>query len=349
MTPASPLKTPFGLLPSCCAVVLAGLMLAAGAPGAGAATVQDLFIAEAPVTDRSEEARQAGFQNALAQVLVRLTGSRGAPADPAVATLLENAAAYVQQFGYMASGRLRVGFDGKALQAAAQAQGLSVWGASRPATLVWLALDNGGGDRRLLAADDDSEAARQLRTAATARGLPLVLPLMDSEDRAAVSFPDVWGGFDDNILAASQRYGADAVLVGRASRGASGVFVRWKLRAGGLEDEWRGSLENGIHRTTDAFARRFAVQSGVDTGGAVVVRVSGIDDLAAYGDVYTYLESLTLVSRVAVDVVAAGQVSFRLDLRGDPGQLERAVSLGNVLRTEETGPLSTGLSFVYTP
>lgn len=339
-------STPRARRATCC---LTFLLLFGLGHSVGAATVQDLFIAEAPVVDRSEEARQDGFKNALAQVLVRLTGSRGAPADPAVVPLLDSASDYVQQFGYMASGRLRVGFDGKALQTAAEAQGLSVWGTQRPATLVWLALDNGGGDRRLLAADDEGEDGRRVLEAAAARGLPIILPLMDSEDRAAISFPDVWGGFDDKILAASERYGADAVLIGRASRGASGVYVRWKLRAGGLEDEWRGSLQDGVHRTTDAFARRFAVQSGHDLGGDVTVRVEGIEDLAAYGDVYTYLESLTLVSHIAVETFTGNQVSFRLGLRGDPGQLERAVGLGNVLKSLEAGPLSSGLSFSYTP
>ena len=63
-----------------------------------------------------------------------------------------------------------------------------------------------------------------------AMGLPVSLPLMDLDDNMAVTATDVWGRFADPVLKASQRYGAEMVVLGKLSPegrpGAStGVFM----------------------------------------------------------------------------------------------------------------------------
>ncbi|MBA3564558.1 MAG: DUF2066 domain-containing protein [Gammaproteobacteria bacterium] len=179
----------------------------------------------------------------------------------------------------------------------------------------------------------------------------LVLPLLDSEDLARVSFSDVWGGFDEAILAASERYGADAVLVGRAGRSVDGrLLVRWILHFRDQREEWRSTLEDGIQHTADRFAEIFA-PAGDRTLRALRVDVSGIDGLRAYGTVSQFLESLTLVQSVGVEEVADDRIVFRVALRGEQATLDRAISLGHILEpvntTDSDGNRGSGADLSY--
>ena len=89
--------------------------------------------------------------------------------------------------------------------------GLPVWRANRPTVVAWVVLDDGS-ERRILGAESTHPAIEALRSRARERGVPLRLPLLDLQDLSAVSFTDVWGGFEEGIVAASARYRADAAI-----------------------------------------------------------------------------------------------------------------------------------------
>jgi len=314
---------------------------------ARAVSVPDLYEAEVPVESQSAVEHADAVRQALAAVLVRVTGRPGMAADPALSGLLEKAENFVQQSGYTADDMLRVGFDGAALRDALLDAGQPVWGSERPATVLWLAFDSGAGRRTLIGADSDSDVVELLESIATLRGVPLVLPLLDSEDLSRVSFSDVWGNFDEALLAASERYGADAVLVGRAARASDGrMLVRWTQHFRGQRDEWRGSLEDGIQRAADRYAETFA-PAGDRTLRALRIDVAGIDGLRAYGAVSQFLEGLTLVQSVGVEEVNGDTIVFRVALRGEPATLDRAISLGRMLEPVADG--SADLSYRFRP
>jgi hypothetical protein len=323
------------------------LVCALLAADARAVTVPDLYEAEVPVESQSADERSDAVRQALAAVLVRVTGRPGVAADPALSGLLEDAESFMQQFGYTADETLRVGFDGAALRDALLDAGQPVWGSERPATVLWLAFDSGGGRRALIGADSDSDVVELLESIATLRGVPLILPLLDSEDLSRVSFSDVWGGFDEVLLAASERYGADAVLIGRAARSSDGrMLVRWLLHFRGQREEWRGSLDDGIQRAADRYAETFA-PAGDRTLRALRIDVAGIDGLRAYGAVSQFLEELTLVQSVGVEEINGDTIVFRVALRGEPSTLDRAISLGRMLEPVENG--RADLSYRFRP
>ena len=178
----------------------------------------------------------------MEQVLVRVTGRRDIATDPGVGELLAQPGAYVQQFRETDEGDLWVSFDQNAVDEVLVGSGLPIWGGERPAVLMLLAMDLGGGRRSVLAAEDEvpdpeTVALRESVTEqAELRGLPFVLPLMDAQDRSVVSFTDLWGGFDQVLLAAAQRYDVDAVLLGRF-RYDEPDRIRWTLFEG--EESWR--------------------------------------------------------------------------------------------------------------
>jgi hypothetical protein len=329
--------------------MLAGTARAADAGG--------LFEAAVPVADQSDAARDEALRHALAEVLVRVTGDTAVAKAPEAASLLENARRYVGQFSYerrLAENAepaseprlfLLARFDGAALERAVRQAGLPFWGAERPATLVWLAYQNGP-ERGLVGADSGGVAAdarSALQRAARVRGVPLVLPLLDTEDRRAVSVADIWGGFDERILAASQRYAADTVLVGKLQQLGSAWQADWRLI--GEEGEiprWQsmpaalpGVLSGGIDPLADAYAARFALRpsgDGAATGSRVELHVLGIGGLREYGTLLEYLRDLTLVRSLQVERLEGEELVLGLQLSGDVEHLERAIALGRRLQ-----------------
>ncbi len=115
--------------------------------------------------------------------------------------------------------------------------------------------------------------------------------------------------------------------------------------------EWRGSLEEGPQGAADKFAGVFAA-GGAQGDTPVLISVSGIGGLAAYAQVTSYLESLTLIRSLSVDELAGDTVVYRAQVRGDAARLARAIELGARLASTQDGAdptLGAALSYRYRP
>ena len=309
---------------------------------AAAVSVAGLYEALVPVEKDTQAQRAAAFTEAMGIVLVRLTGRPDARVMDETAEIRRAAERYVQQYRMTREGQLWVAFDGAALGVALAQRGLPIWGSERPAVLLVLAVDQGGGARFVLSAEDEvpdpvAEELRQQMTAlADYRGLPIVLPLMDAQDRSVISFSEVWGGFDQAVEAAGDRYGTDAVLLGRLSTDAA-FRTRWTLYSGGQSYRWTGGIEDGIQGASDRFAQRYAVSTGAAVEGEVGLAVRGVSSLRDYGRVLDYLEGLTAVRSISVRSLRNDTVVFGLELLGSVENVDRAIRLGSLLQADSAG------------
>lgn len=319
--------------------VLCGL-LATG--GATAATFEDLYTVMVPIETNAQSARAQIERDAMAKLLTRVTGRRDAGDAPELAHLVSGAGRFVDVYGgSRRADEATVGFFRSAIESELESLGWPVWGAERPLTLIWLAVDRGSGERGVLASTGSDDAytpemadllerfEEELREAADARGLPITLPLWDLIDINAISFAELWGGFDLQIAQASRRYGADAVLVGRVQQTQFGTRVNWTL----VRDRERrpfvsGNVASGIHWLADQFASIYA-----SVGGARSTRitVSGVGSLADYGRVMRFLDSVDALESVDVETLEDSVLTLRVAARGDASVLERVLTLGEVL------------------
>jgi hypothetical protein len=318
---------------------------------AHAARVDDLFQVEVAAAGRDPGSRDAALGQALRQVLVRVTGSTESLRNPSIGPLLKNPSRFAQQFrfrdippetpGQAEQLKLWVQFDGVALAREVREAGLPYWGSERPDVLLWLAIDNRG--RRYLVSDNSGgSAARSLAQAASRRGLPLTLPLMDLEDQRAVQFTDVWGGFVGSLQEASQRYRPQVILVGKLGRsGTSGGWRgSWNLLGAGGQQSWtshaanlEAAVEQGIGEASEWLALQYAV---VATDEAVrSLLVEGVQGLEDYARVSKYLASLTPVEQVQVARVNGQEVEFSLNLNSEERNLLQVITLGRVLQAIE--------------
>jgi uncharacterized protein len=313
-----------------------------------AATVSGMYEATVPLVDRSEKGQAAAFQDAMREVLVRVTGQRDAGSQPALAPLIQDARRYVQQFRIVGTNQFFAGFDGAKIERAVIAAGQPLWGQQRPATLVWLAVDDGQ-QRRIIDAQSTSELKQVIERAAQYRGLPLRWPATGGR----IAFEEVWNGTAESLRSTAGEYGADAVLVGRSrSSSAANAQVHWTILYGAESSDWLGTAGEGIHGAADQFARVFAAAGNETVAADVSITVNGIADLAAYARVTDYLESLTLISALDVEQLAGDTVIYRARVRGDAPRLARAIQLGNRLQPVDSAAdptLSGALSYRYRP
>jgi uncharacterized protein len=311
-------------------VLLSALALVGSAQ---AVTVQDLYETSQPVGD----SRDAAFVEALKTVLVRVSGQRDAATRVGD---LNDPRKYVQRFGFTADNMLQVGFDSASIDHLLSNAGLPIWGRERPATVVMFGAEDAGG-WRWLASDTPAQERDAIERAARQRGLPLKWPVMDAQERAAAS------SGAPGLLQTAERYGADAVLLGRSRGGV----VQWTLLSKDGAAQATGGIEDGVHLTADTFARVFAASA--TSFGSVVVEVGGISNLDAYAATLNYLEGMTLVRGVALEQVSGEKMRFRLAVRGDAATLRRAIALDHrlvPLDVPDGSPDAGGrLAFRYQP
>jgi hypothetical protein len=322
--------------------------LAVAAPWAApsrAATFTDLYTITVVPDPAATDQRKAAAQAAMARLLIRVTGSRNAPLDPAAQPLLTAPDGFLTSYGSNREGRALVGFSRSQIERALTERGLPVWGPERPLTLLWVAVDDGAGGRALLGANEPAQfgvpATREMTellasvradvvAAADERGLPIAWPLLDLEDLNSVEFLDVWGKFEERILTASARYRADAVLIGSVRPGIFGTEVEWLFVNG---TERRVLPAAAVRDGLDAVADRYAADLAT-VGGANVTLLTVLDVLtpADYGRVMSYLERQSVLESVDVESFGNGRLSLRVAARGDTRVLERVLALGGVLR-----------------
>lgn len=327
-----------------------------------AVEVPTLYTAEVPVDREADDPRGDAYRLALQEILLRVSGSQLANNPEAVEELFPNPASYVMQFRPGADDTLWVSFDGEAVEQSLRAAGETFWGAERPLTLVWLAVDWGQGDREIIGSVDPDRIEQESRSIdrnrmlrerfleiAERRGLPLVFPLLDTTDLQSVTFADIWGGFDELILDASQRYDASSILIGRI-RPASGQRSRWTYYFAGAETAMTGPPEAVMGQIADLLASEFAIVGDTPVE-AVALNVSGIVSVDAYGNVQRILKDVSLIENFTVTEVSGDRVSYRVEVRGGADRLSRALRFNGLVEQDVLDPVQTNatLEFYYSP
>jgi uncharacterized protein len=352
-----------------CLLVLIAAFASAG-PVFAAGEVKNLYAAEVVVADKNRQVRSQAFGLALLQVAVKVSGSRGAAANPVIAEAMQSPDRYVQKFRYEnataapapgessdgAALKLWVQFDAKSIDALMREAGMSVWGRVRPSILVLVAIESAAG-RELLSSDDAAGWGAFIRRTADERAVPAVLPLMDLEDRSRLRASDVWAGFEDNVRRAAERYQSEAVLLGRVYERLPGLWeARWRLLLEDGRHEWLEQGEGldrvllaGIHESADRLASRFGGFSGTTAASGVLIDVTGIRSLRDYARALDYLGSLDRVSRVDVTRVKNGSVSFRVDAAGGRETVRQVIALGSTLAEEGQAGANAGLRYRLLP
>lgn len=229
---------------------------------------------------------------------------------------------------------------------------IPLWGSNRPSVLIWMALQDESGNRSLMTSDINNDIIDHIKGFADARGLPVLFPVLDFEDRRNLSADLVWRLDEQAIRTASLRYGADSILTGRLHFTSSGDLVGlWQFQFQGDSETFDGfSTDLGVYlnepleRITTRLAQYFAILPDADLAASAILRVDGISDLQDYSALIAYVGGLGLVDSVATSQVAGERLELRLGLVGDPQQLYELIALDrDLLPIESSMAVSSGL------
>ena len=317
------------------------LLALALASAATAAAVEGLYEGTVPGDAASAQRAQVAAE-ALKQVVVRLTGRRAAPADPALGAVFAEPLRYAQTYRSLAQGQVAVGFDARSLDAALLAAGQRLWPRERPATLLVVVDDRPGA--ALARVPADPELKRELERTAQLRGLPVVwvtgLDAPTLQARAA----DATAGRLEPLRALARQYGADGVLLGRGA----GAPVSWSWLGPAGTGTFAGPAAEALQTLADRYGAQFATQAATP-GGVLGVAVRGVRDLPGYAQATQLLAALDGVREVAVEEVGGDTLRFRVAFAGDAETLKQTAAQSGRLLPDEEAPADGAVHFVLRP
>ena len=316
-----------------------------------AEVVRDLHSATVPVTDQSSSALASASQDALAEVLVKVSGSEDALQHPDIQAALPQARSHVQQYAY-ARGKgadnglyARFEFEASFVNRLLTQARLPLWTANRPRVLVWMVAELEG-RRQFVSLADTPELADQLVAAFERRGVPVQLPLFDLTDATAIAVDDVWEQNGATIQGASTRYDAEHILVGRAVVVSSGQWTGdWSYIHGNHRLDRssdapgaEGFMRDGVNLAAEEMAARYAVAATGVEDDRVQMVVSGVHDFADYAAIVQWLESLELIDHANIQSIRGDRLELGLDAAADAAQLASIIELNDRLQPVQSLP-----------
>ena len=309
------------------------------APWCVAGTVADLYRAQLPVESSAQPGSpptQAQLQQALSQVLVKVSGQRNLSSHKQLQPLLANAAVFMQQYRYAEAtaeqtAALSINFNPQAIDELVTQAGFKPLGPQRPTVLLWIASDQQGEQNFALA---ESPLFKAIEATAATRGLPLQWPLYDLTDQTTLLVSDLWGLFNDPIEQASARYRPDAVVAVRFKYAPSGIVTMDGILLSGREPvrftsagEAPVLAQELINKTADQLLLPVINHRLSDYQSGLAIQVDNILSLADYDTVVTLLKALPVTSTVKPEKVQADRITLRVELAGNQAQLLEAIAL----------------------
>jgi hypothetical protein len=280
-----------------------------------AQALRQVRVFEVNVSSQTDAAVQA--QAGLRQVLVRATGARDAANDPALAGILAQAQQYVIATRPAGTGSnlLTLVFDAAALERDITAAGRSLWASERPLLLVVLTGGPAAG-----AFETRRQVEGALDAASGRRGQPIRVARPE-----ALSLPATGDIAADSALAAAQRLGADAVVVGYGDAVPTGGSWRWTLTAPGVSESWTGALDEGVNGAADIFARSAQAFAALPEL-SILVEIEGVPSLREYARVSDALAAAAGVRSVQLAEAAGSRATFAVVTRGGADALQGSLA-----------------------
>jgi uncharacterized protein len=291
-----------------------------------------LYDVEALVVDESADTRQRVFKEGLDEVFVRISG------DSIIMDKLKAPAAsrYVKQYSYnllanpetnedgeLLNHRIKIQYNGSAMEKYLRDNGFPVWGEHRAETVIWMAIRDGKNEYVLKDADN-SLLKTSAQEALHRRGVPGRWPLFDYKDRKILKEADIRGGFKDPVAKASKRYSRGPALTGSLIWNGRKWQSSWSLlmessnRHWSIEDaNYDVVINKAIDQAADAMGVVFAIHGLADNQKLAKIQldVQEVRSINAYRNLENYLRELSAVE-MAIPLKVDGQSAiFEVTLR----------------------------------
>ncbi|WP_257325668.1 DUF2066 domain-containing protein [Pseudoalteromonas rhizosphaerae] len=306
---------------------------------ATAVEVTDLYQDVLKVSDKSRDARLSASREALLNVLVKVSGDPNADKNPTAQRRSKDISDYMLKFEYdeKANGQLNlvVKFEANKINALVKELNLPLWGTRRPLVAIWLAIEDNW-RRELVTQESYPQLEQLIYSTAARRGLPVVVPLLDLQDRALVGIPEVWGNFSSPVEQASSRYSAERSITARLYKQPDSEIwlLDWRFTNDELFEANRvsGDKQQAIALMIDSLAAGLANEYAVDPNSTTqlaqaVFKLKGTTNFVDIELAKRQLQSLSVVTQVTIRSRTADVVSFAINHTGSMHDLQKALEL----------------------
>ena len=301
-----------------------------------AGQVVSLYDVELPVVDESADTRWRVFNEGLDEVFVRISG------DSIVMDKLKRppASRYVKQYSYdpvenpasnkdgeLLSHRIKIQYNGSAMETYLRENGYPVWGEHRAEIVVWMAIRDGRSEY-VLKDTDNSLLKTSAQQALHRRGIPGRWPLFDNKDKKILKVADIRGGFKDPVAKASKRYSRGPALTGSLIWSGSKWQSSWSLLMENGNRHWsiEGAdynvlINKAVDQAADAMGIVFAIHGVGDNQklARIHLDIQEVKSIDAYRRLESYLRDLSAVEMVKPLKVDGQSAMFEITLRSSEG------------------------------
>ena len=329
--------------------------------------VSGLYNGRVLVADQSEQSRSKGVNQALEQVLIKLTGNSKIMQLPSIQKAVSNTNNFIASVGYTKlpaasleelAGQpgfsLQVSFSAEAIDQLIRWAQLPILPAGRPKLVFWIVRDDAETGRQFVTEQQFPDFTQSFQQIMQDRAVPYQLPALDLEDQLSLSVNEAWSMREQTIEVASQRYAADGWVLLRFFTTTSGqVRGSWIYKLGdqrGFDDVRAEDTETfvglAVNELVDSISTQLTYVPQVDTS-KLVVQINQVDSFADYQAVVSQVQGLKLVRSSHVSAVEGDRLFVTVDIDGGVdlliSALERSGSLVN--QTSEMARFSGNLEF----
>lgn len=326
------------------------------------ASLDDIYQARVPISDRTNSARQAAYREGLSQILIKLSGYSGTPNFKGLEAELSSAEQYLLEFSIepisepaddgvaaQEGEALWMRFNQNYIDELVRRWEIPIWPSSRPE--VGFAMQVVMGSENILLSESNYPAAAALlKQNALRRGVHLRMlspqeggQLLAQGQTAVDSDYDYWG----LVELRRDRFG-DSLATLKIET-ANGPLLTYEAS--------HASIERSIAEVFDQFVDEISLQSSfvavAASGNQVTLELSGIDSFDAYRRVLSSLESLEMVEEATVLQLDLDRVQVRVKLASGLALLLDGIQQQGLLQIEQDSTLQSAgfpvLQLAYQP
>ncbi|MFC3034592.1 DUF2066 domain-containing protein [Pseudoalteromonas fenneropenaei] len=312
--------------------------------------IKDLYQSSVVVADKSRQARVQAGQDAMLNVLKKLTGKDDTANHPLIRQALRDYSQYLIKYEYLEAGgdkelRAQYVFEASKLNALVKDAGWSFWGNRRPQIVLWLAIEDNKA-RDFVTQESYPQLERLIYDKSQEWGIPVLLPLLDLQDRSQVGVAEVWGNFSAPIEQASRRYNAERIITARMYQQpfGNGWLLEWRYtNASAFEPQQLvGDQQVIISQMMETLASSLMQEFAVNVNELAeplvsIITVKQLKGFRAIELAKRRIQSISTVKDVTVEYRAGDSVQYRVRHVSQVAELKRALSLETAL-TEYIDP-----------
>ena len=305
----------------------------------------DLFEIEIDADMRDLRNNIRVQKQAMEKLIVRLTNPEKSDVKKITEQFFPEPAKYIKQFRPSDNENVLVSLDGESIQEVLIEAGVSLWRIDRPTIMIFLAIETAMGEREIVVSDYGHKAFSystgidqnlyikdQIKSVAKERGISVVFPDMNEDERKIINYSDIWAGFIDRMHEVSGRYDAPNVLTAKIRKDELSD-IEWIFFFGRDAIKFSANLNDAIHYVANEMAERYEYSGRIPLKNIVLnfTKIDSIDDLAV---IDLILKSSSMISDFSINKVSEDNVSYSLKYNGLKEDLESTLNQNKLIEID---------------